>query len=96
MPQVIFSQAAIQDLQRLRDCQRPKNPIAAEKAAAVILKGIQDLGKLPQIGRPVDNLPEEYRDWRIDSGDSGYVARYRLDGDTVVVLVIRHQKGAGF
>ena len=96
MPQVIFSQAAIQDLQRLRDLLRPKNPIAAEKAAAVILKGLQELGKFPQIGRPVDNLPEEYRDWLIDFGDNGYVARYRLDGDTVVVLAIRHQKEAGF
>ncbi|WP_298848850.1 type II toxin-antitoxin system RelE/ParE family toxin [uncultured Salinicola sp.] len=32
----------------------------------------------------------------IDHGDSGYVARYRIDGDVVVVLAIRHQKEAGF
>ncbi|WP_372612934.1 type II toxin-antitoxin system RelE/ParE family toxin [Halomonas sp.] len=49
-----------------------------------------------RIGRPTDDLPEEYRDWLIDYGDSGYIARYRIDGDTVVVLAIRHQKEASF
>lgn len=29
-------------------------------------------------------------------GDSGYVARCRIDGDAVTVLAIRHQKEAGF
>tara|TARA_B100000378_G_scaffold13978_1_gene11431 strand:- start:750 stop:905 length:156 start_codon:yes stop_codon:yes gene_type:complete len=51
---------------------------------------------LPHIGRLVEDLPAEYRDWMIDHGDSGYVARYRIDGDVVVVLAIRHQKEAGF
>nr|WP_256262626.1 type II toxin-antitoxin system RelE/ParE family toxin [Pseudomonas gingeri] len=31
----------------------------------------------------------------IDFGDSGYVARYRIDLDTVTVLTVRHQKEAG-
>lgn len=32
----------------------------------------------------------------LDFGDSCYITRDRLDGDTVVVLAIRHQKEAGF
>ncbi|PMR74477.1 type II toxin-antitoxin system RelE/ParE family toxin [Billgrantia endophytica] len=96
MPQVIFSPAAVRDLERLREFLRTKNPAAAERAAKAIIQGIQELGKFPHIGRPIDDLPEEYRDWLIDFGDSGYIARYRLDGDAVVVLAIRHQREAGF
>jgi len=44
----------------------------------------------------VDDLPEEFREWLIDFGDSGYVARYHIDGDAVTILAIRHQKEAGF
>ncbi|MDF2600648.1 MAG: hypothetical protein K0Q54_3471, partial [Methylobacterium brachiatum] len=29
-------------------------------------------------------------------GDSGYVARYRVDDDVVTILAVRHQKEAGF
>ncbi|MGS6585424.1 type II toxin-antitoxin system RelE/ParE family toxin (plasmid) [Vibrio alginolyticus] len=96
MPQVIFAPAAIRDLERLREFLRPKNPAAAERAAKAIIQGVQALGELPRIGRPIEDMPEEFRDWLIDFGDSGYVARYRIDGDTVVVLAIRHQKEAGF
>ncbi|EBV6489485.1 type II toxin-antitoxin system RelE/ParE family toxin [Salmonella enterica subsp. enterica serovar Anatum] len=96
MSQVIFAPAAIRDLERLREFLRPKNPAAAERAAKAIIQGVQALGELPRIGRPIEDMPEEFRDWLIDFGDSGYVARYRIDGDTVVVLAIRHQKEAGF
>ncbi len=96
MSQVIFAPAAIRDLERLREFLRPKNPTAAERAAKAIIQGVQALGELPRIGRPIEDMPEEFRDWLIDFGDSGYVARYRIDGDTVVVLAIRHQKEVGF
>lgn len=96
MPQVIFAPTAIQDLERLREFLRPKNPMAAERAAKAIIEGIKTLGQLPRIGRPIDDLPEEFRDWLIDFGDSGYVARYRVEGEAVVILAIRHQKEAGF
>jgi len=48
------------------------------------------------MGRLIEDLPEQYREWPIDFGDSGYVARYRLDGDTVTILAVRHQKEAGY
>lgn len=96
MPQVRFAPAALRDLERLRDFLRPKNPTAAKRAAAAIIKAVQVLGQQPHIGRPVADLPEEFREWPIDFGDSGYVARYRYDGgDNVTVLAIRHQKEAG-
>lgn len=96
MPQVIFSPTAIRDLQRLRDFLRLKNPDAAKRAAETIRQSLRILGVQPRIGRPVENLPNEYHEWLIDFGDSGYVARYRVDADTVMILAVRHQKEVGY
>lgn len=96
MSQVIFAPAAIRDLQRLRDFLRPKNPDAARRAGEAIRQGVKILGAQPRLGRMVDDLPEQFREWLIDFGDSGYVARYHIDGDAVTILAIRHQKEAGF
>ncbi|WP_202806246.1 MULTISPECIES: type II toxin-antitoxin system RelE/ParE family toxin [Acidithiobacillus] len=37
MPQVKFAPAALRDLERLREFLRPKNPVAAKRAAAAIV-----------------------------------------------------------
>ena len=96
MAQIRYAPAALRDLQRLREFLRPKNPLAAQRAAQAILDAMRVLARQPYIGRPVDDLPEAYREWLIDFGDSGYVARYRFDGDTVVILALRHQKEVGY
>ena len=97
MPQVRFASAALRDQERLRDFLRPKNPAASRRAATAIIDSVQILERQPHIGRPVEDLPEEFREWLIDFGDSGYVARYRYEGgELVTVLAIRHQKEAGF
>jgi plasmid stabilization system protein ParE len=96
MPQVRYTPGAIRDLQGLRDFLRPKNPVAARRAAEAIMKAVQVLGLQPHIGRPVEDLPEEFREWMIDFGDSGYVARYRIDADAITILAVRHQKEVGF
>ncbi|MEH6460390.1 type II toxin-antitoxin system RelE/ParE family toxin [Chitinimonas sp. JJ19] len=91
-----YAPGAIRDLQRLREFLRPKNPAAAKRAGEAILKAVQVLGQQPHIGRPIEEMPEEYREWLIDFGDSGYVAWYRIDADTVTILAVRHQKEAGY
>jgi plasmid stabilization system protein ParE len=96
MPRVIFAAAALRDIERLRAFLRPKNPSAARRAGEAILRGVQGLGTNPRMGRLVEDLPEQYREWVIAFGDSGYVARYRIDGDVVTILAVRHQKEAGF
>ena len=96
MPQVRYAPGAIRDLQRLREFLRPKNPAAAKRAGETILQAIRILGRQPHIGRPIEDLPEEFREWVIEFGDSGYVARYRIDEDVVTVLAIRHQREAGY
>lgn len=93
---MIFAPAAIRDLQRLRNFLRPKNPDAARRVGEAIRQGVKILSAHPRLGRMVDDLPEEFREWLIDFGDSGYVARYRIDDDAVTIFAIRHQKEAGF
>lgn len=96
MPPVIFAPAAIRDLQRLRDFLRPKSPDAARRAGEAIRRGVQILGTQPGMGRPIDDLPETFREWLIDFGNSGYVLRYCISDDAVIVLAIRHQREAGY
>ncbi len=95
MPQVRFALPAIRDLERLRDFLRPKSPIASRRAGEVIVKAVQVLGLQPRLGRPIEDMPDEFREWVIDFGDSGYVARYRIDRDAVTILAVRHQKEVG-
>jgi plasmid stabilization system protein ParE len=95
MPQIIYSPTAIRDLQRLREFLRSKNPAAAKRAAEVIIQAIKLLGFQPHMGRPVTDMPNIYREWVIDFGDSGYVARYHFAGNAVTILAVRHQKEAG-
>lgn len=96
MPQVRFSPPAIRDLERLREFLRPKSPVAAKRAGEAIVKAVQVLGLQPQLGRTIEEMPDEFREWVIDFGDSGYVARYRIDLDAVTILAVRHQKEVGF
>jgi plasmid stabilization system protein ParE len=93
---VVWSPAALRDLGRLRAFLAPKNPDAARRAARAIKKGAEPLAAHPEIGRPVENMPVEYRDWFIPFGDGGYVMRYRLEPNRVVVVAIRHGREVGF
>jgi plasmid stabilization system protein ParE len=95
MPRVRYAPGAIRDLERLREFLKPKSPVAARRAAETIMSAVKVLGLQPQIGRLIDDMPEEFREWVIDFGDSGYVARYRIEHDVVTILVVRHQKEIG-
>ncbi len=96
MSQVILSPAALRDLQRLREFLHSKSPVVAQRAAQTIRSALAQLGQQPTMGRPVEGLPETFREWVISFGDSGYLARYHLEADTVVTLAIRHQREVGF
>lgn len=79
----------------MREFLRPKNSAAARRAGETIVQAVQALGRLPHLGRPVEDTPDEYREWLIDFGDSGYVARYRIDSGAVTIVAVRHQKEVG-
>lgn len=95
MPQVIFTQRAYRDLERLRDFLEAKSPAAAKRAAQAIFKSIQRLEMQPKMGRPADDIGEDYRELIIGFGDSGYLAIYRCEGEQVIVVAIQHQKELG-
>lgn len=96
MPQLIWSPAALRDVQRLYRFIAEKNIDAAKRAVKSIRAGVQVLAIQPGIGRPAEEMETEYREWLIDFGDSGYVALYRYDGDTAVILAVRHQREVGY
>lgn len=96
MPRLIWTPQALADVQRLYRFLAGKNIDAAQRAVQAIRQGVKVLTLQPGMGRPIEDLPIEFREWLIDFGDSGYVARYRLDGDAIVVLAVRHQREAGF
>ncbi len=96
MPQLIWSPQALLDVQRLYRFLDHKNQDAAKRAVTAIRQGVKVLTLQPGMGRPVEDMDDEFRDWIIDFGGSGYVARYRLDAEKVIILAVRHQKEAGF
>ena len=95
MPQLIWSPQALHDVQRLYRFLAPKNLESAKRAVTAIRQGVNVLSLQPGMGRPVEDMENEFRDWIIDFGDGGYVARYRIDGQQLIILAVRHQKEAG-
>lgn len=96
MSKLIWSPVALIDVQRIYRFLASKNMASAKRAIKAIREGVSVLAQKPNIGRPIENMEEEFRDWIIDFGDSGYVVRYRINFDTIIILALRHQKEVGF
>jgi plasmid stabilization system protein ParE len=95
MPRLKWSPAALRDVARLYDFLAPKSREAAQRAVKAIRDGVRLLEKHPEIGRPIDDLPPEFREWIVELGHGAYVALYRHDGKEAVVLAVRHGREAG-
>ena len=87
---VRYSREAVGDLRRLREFIEVKDPRAAQKAAATILKGIAQLKEFPLLGAKVERAPtpETVRDLVIGN----YLARYLVHGTEIYVLRIWHHR----
>ena len=96
MPRLIWAPSALRDVQRLYRFLAEKNIDAAKRAVKTIREGVNIIARQPGIGRPVEDMEPEYREWMIAFGDSGYVALYRYDKQTAVILAVRHQREAGY
>jgi len=83
---LIWTPPALRDLAHLNGFLTPKNRDAARRAARTIRQGVKALAAQPEIGRPVDEMPPEFREWFIHFGSSGYVVLYRYDGSQVAIL----------
>jgi plasmid stabilization system protein ParE len=96
MPRLKWSPESLQDVKRLHDFLAPKSRDAAKRAVKAIRQGLKLLGKHPEMGRPVDELPTEFREWVMEFGSGAYVVLYRYDGKEVVILAVRHGREAGY
>jgi plasmid stabilization system protein ParE len=86
---------AMRDLQRLREFLRPRNPEAARKAVEIIRRVVSVLESQPHLGKGVEDLPH-FHDVVIPFGARNYILRYRVQGETVFILALRHAREAGF
>jgi plasmid stabilization system protein ParE len=95
LPQVLYGERALADLDRLFYFLAEHDPEAAAQAGALIVEAVRILERHPLIGRPVQR---DFRELVISHGRSGHVALYRArrgDGQ-VEILAIRHQREAGY
>lgn len=95
MADIIYSEQAFTDLERLTDFLLQDEPIAALGTVDIIIEAVETLGNHPLIGRPAE---QNLRELVISRGKSGYVALYshEVQQDVVLVLSIRHQREAGY
>ncbi|HWE84115.1 MAG TPA: type II toxin-antitoxin system RelE/ParE family toxin [Terracidiphilus sp.] len=96
MPRVRWTPESVRDVAKLHDFLAAKSRDAAKRAVRAIRQGVRQLGSYPAMGRPVEDLPEDFREWVIEFGSGAYVALYRFDGKEVVILAVRHGREAGY
>lgn len=94
MARVVYSRAALEDLERLADFLRDTDPDTAVTTVDLIVDAVSLLHDHPLIGRPLDSGERELM---ISRGRSGYTALYSFEEehDAVLILSIRHQREAG-
>ena len=95
MARVVYTPAAVRDLERLVDFLLEEDPGVAIDTAELVTGAVAMLEKHPLLGRAAtDNL----RELVISRGQSGYLALYDYESltDLIVILAIRHQREAGY
>jgi toxin ParE1/3/4 len=87
---VRYSPESIDDLIRLRNFIRSKNPVAAQRIAKELLDGINKLKLFPKIGLPVLRAPDpqSIRDLFIGN----YTVRYLIGNNEIYILRMWHGK----
>lgn len=85
---LVWSPAARRDLIRLREFIEPHNPDAARRAAEALKKAADLLLEHPAIGMRIEDRDD--RELFIPHGQRGYIMRYRLHNETIVILRLWH------
>ncbi len=87
---ISYTPEAIDDLRKLREFIEVKNPLAAQRVATSILKGISQLKTFPYLGVEVQQAPnpEMIRDLIIGN----YIARYLIRSKKIDILRVWHHK----
>ena len=96
MPHLVWSEPALADVARLHAFLTPRSREAAQRAVKAIRGGVRELGRHPEMGRPVEDMLPEFREWVVEFGQGAYLALYHFDGEQVVILAVRHGREAGY
>ena len=89
MAKLVWLPGAKRDIERLCVFLSKKNPQAARNAIKAIRLGAKQLAAFPQAGRPMDDETGR-RELMVAFGGFGYVLRYKMDDEIVVILRIWH------
>ena len=81
---------------RLHAFLAAQNGDAAQRALRALRGRVRELGKYPEIGRPIEDMLPAFREWVVEFGRSAYVTLYHFDGEQVVILAVRHGREAGY
>lgn len=89
--QIVYSNRALQHIERAFEFLAVQDPGVARTALAAIAEAITLLEKHPMVGRRVEG---DIRELVISYGASGYLALYQFfpSQDEVWVLALRHQR----
>lgn len=86
---ITYARRADADLVRLEAFIATESRRQATRAIARILRGLQNLQDLPELGKEVG---DGFRQLVLRHGKSGYVIRYRVLEDTILITRIWHGK----
>jgi addiction module RelE/StbE family toxin len=95
LARLIYSEQALEDLERLTDFILECDVGAALETVSLIEEAVSILSRHPLVGRPVEH---DLRELIISRGRTGYVALYSFEDnmDVVLILAVRHQREAGY
>ena len=84
---VVVTDTALADLERLREFLAEKDVGAAERATTALIEAIDSLMSFPERGRP--SVLRGFRELVVPFGQSSYVVRYAIRSAIDAVYVYR-------
>jgi plasmid stabilization system protein ParE len=95
MNEVLYTEQALNDLERVSDFLLDSDRAAALATVGIIFEALDILTHSPEIGRKIRG---GNRELVISRGSSGYLALYRFlpVQQRVLVLAVRHQRESGY
>lgn len=83
MAQIIWTEPALQDLDRIADYISLDNPVAAKKLVSQCFETVENLNQHPKIGKEVPELEQSiYRQLTLSSCR----IFYHIDNDTIYII----------
>ena len=79
MPRLVWSSSAGEDVARLHTSLAQKSREVAQRAVKAIRNGVKELSRHPEIGRPVEDMLPEFREWIVEFGQGAYVVLYHFE-----------------